>query len=155
MNSKSAGCYDRRSASRENDDRYGRGSAFFHTFGGEPMNLAERLIAHPLVVLLLLALAAFLEAFGDSFFQIGMHRSAGFARVAAFGAGVAVLAAYGSVINLPRWDFGRLIGVYVAVFFVMAQVLNKVRFGQNPSLPVCVGGALVVVGGLLMALWKG
>jgi small multidrug resistance family-3 protein len=119
------------------------------------MNLAERLIAHPLVVLLLLSLAAFLEAFGDSFFQIGMHRSAGLGRVGAFAAGAAVLAAYGSVVNLPRWDFGRLLGVYVALFFLMAQVLNKVRFGQSPSLPVCVGGTLVVAGGLVMALWRG
>jgi len=119
------------------------------------MNLAERLIANPLGALAVLAAAAFLEAYGDSFFQIGVHRSAGLGRVAACGAGVAVLAAYGLMVNLPRWDFGRLIGVYVAVFFVMAQVLNKVRFGQAPSLPVWVGGSLVVVGGLVMALWRG
>jgi hypothetical protein len=119
------------------------------------MNLAERLISNPLVVLLLLAIAAFLEAFGDSYFQVGMHRSAGFARVAAFGAGVVVLAGYGAFVNLPRWDFGRLLGVYVALFFVMAQILNKVRFGQNPSLPVCAGGALVIAGGMVMAFWKG
>ena len=118
------------------------------------MNLAERMAGHPLGALLVMAVAAFLEAYGDSFFQIGMHRSAGFGRPMAFGAGVAVLAVYGALVNLPRWDFGRLIGVYVAIFFVMAQIVNKVRFGQSPGLPVWVGGSMVVAGGLLMAFWR-
>ena len=119
------------------------------------MNFLERLVSNPLGALGILAVAAFLEAFGDSFFQVGLHRSSGFGRVAAFAAGAAVLAAYGTMVNAPRWDFGRLIGVYVALFFLVAQILNKVRFGQSPTAPVCAGGALVVAGSLFMAFWKG
>ena len=66
-----------------------------------------------------------------------------------------MLAAYGSTVNVPRWDFGRLLGVYVALFFLMAQILNKVRFGQAPTVPIYAGGGLIVAGGLLMAFWKG
>jgi small multidrug resistance family-3 protein len=119
------------------------------------MNTLDRLVSNPLGALSVLTLAAFLEAWGDSFFQAGFYRSSGLGRVLAFLAGAAVLAAYGSVVNVPRWDFGKLLGVYVVLFFLMAQILAKVRFGQSPTLPICAGGGLIVAGGLLIAFWKG
>jgi len=59
------------------------------------------------------------------------------------------------VVNVPRWDFGKLIGVYVVLFFLMAQILNKIRFGQSPTPPIYAGGALIMAGGVVMVLWKG
>ena len=103
----------------------------------------------------MLAVAATLEALGDSFFQAGFYRSSGAGRVAAFALGAAVLALYGTTVNLPRWDFGKLIGVYVVMFFVVAQVIAKVRFGQSPTPPIYLGGSLIVAGGLVIALWHG
>jgi small multidrug resistance family-3 protein len=76
-------------------------------------------------------------------------------RVLALLAGAAVLAAYGSVVNVPRWDFGKLLGVYVVLFFLMAQILNKVRFGQAPTIPIWLGGVFIAAGGLVIAFWKG
>jgi small multidrug resistance family-3 protein len=119
------------------------------------MNILDRLVANPLGAFGVLALAAFLEAYGDSFFQVGFYRSSGLGRVLAFVAGAAVLAAYGSVVNAPRWDFGKLLGVYVVLFFLMAQLLARVRFGQSPTPPIYAGGALIVAGGLVIAFWKG
>ena len=119
------------------------------------MSILDRLIANPLGALAVLTLAALLEAYGDSFFQVGFYRSSGMGRVLALVAGALVLAAYGSVVNVPRWDFGKLIGVYVVLFFLMAQILNKVRFGQSPTLPIYAGGGLIVAGGLVIAFWKG
>jgi small multidrug resistance family-3 protein len=119
------------------------------------MNLLDRLVSNPLGAFSVLALAAFLEACGDSFFQVSFYRSSGLGRAIAFVAGVAVLAAYGSVVNVPRWDFGKLLGVYVVLFFLMAQLLAKVRFGQSPTLPIYAGGTLIVAGGLVIAFWKG
>jgi small multidrug resistance family-3 protein len=118
-------------------------------------NILDRLVLNPLGALAVLTFAAFLEAYGDSFFQVSFYRSSGFGRVLAFAAGVAVLAAYGSVVNVPRWDFGKLLGVYVVLFFLMAQILNKVRFGHSPSVPIYAGGALIVTGGAVIAFWKG
>lgn len=118
------------------------------------MDFLDRLVSNPLGVLSVLTLAAFLEVWGDSFFQVSFYRSSGFGRIAAFVAGVVVLAAYGSVVNVPRWDFGRLLGIYVVLFFLMAQVLAKVRFGQSPTPPIYAGGALIVAGGPVIALWK-
>ena len=119
------------------------------------MNILDRLVHYPLGALAVLTLAAFLEAWGDSFFQFGFYRSTGFGRALALLAGAAVLAAYGSVVNVPRWDFGKLLGAYVVLFFLMAQVLNKVRFGQSPTPPIYAGGALIVAGGLVVVFWKG
>jgi small multidrug resistance family-3 protein len=102
-----------------------------------------------------LTLAACLEVFGDACFQSGLYRASGSTRVGWFLAGVALLGFYGLFVNLPQWDFGRLLGVYVAMFFVVAQVVAKVRFGQSPTTPVLVGGGLIVAGGLLITFWQG
>jgi small multidrug resistance family-3 protein len=119
------------------------------------MSTVEQFVRGPLGSLIFLLIAALLEAGGDAFFQAAFYRASGWGRPTAILAGVVILAAYGSIVNLPRWDFGRLIGVYVAMFFVMAQVINKLRFGHSPTVPVYVGGALVVAGGLVMAFWQG
>jgi small multidrug resistance family-3 protein len=118
------------------------------------MNTLEDFVQSPLGALIFLLVAASFEAFGDSFFQAAFYHASGWGRLAALVAGVVTLAAYGSLVNLPRWDFGRLLGVYVALFFLMAQIINKIRFGQSPTLPIQAGGALVIAGGLIMAFWK-
>ena len=118
------------------------------------MSFLDRLVSHPLGALSVLALAALLEAWGDSFFQVSFYRSTGAARALAFVAGAVVLAGYGSMVNVPRWHFGRLIGAYVVLFFLMAQVIARVRFGQSPTPAIYVGGALITAGGLLIALWN-
>jgi hypothetical protein len=118
------------------------------------MNALQRLVSQPLGAFAVLTLAAAFEAYGDSFFQIGLYRSTGHARVFAILAGMIVLSAYGTLINAPQWDFGKLIGFYVVMFFLMGQVLDKVRFGKSPSLPIYAGGTLIVAGGLIIALWK-
>lgn len=103
---------------------------------------------------LALSLAAFLEVWGDSFVQSAFYRQSGGARVFAIVFGIVVLTAYGSAVNAPRWEFGKLLGVYVVLFFVAAQIVAQVRFGQSPTAPVYAGGALIVTGGLVMMLWK-
>jgi drug/metabolite transporter superfamily protein YnfA len=116
--------------------------------------LLNQLVASPAGAALVLVIAASLEVFGDSFFQSGMYRSSGSSRSVWFVLGVAVLSLYGLFVNLPQWDFGKLLGVYVALFFVVAQVVAKVRFHQSPTTPILVGGSLIVAGGLVITFWK-
>ncbi len=118
------------------------------------MSLLNRLVENPLGALGVLAIAAFLEAWGDSFFQAGFYRSSGVTRILMLLAGTAVLALYGTTVNVPRWDFGKLLGIYVALFFLAAQLLAKIRFGQSPTPPIYIGGTLILTGGLVMAFWK-
>ena len=102
-----------------------------------------------------LLLAAFLEAYGDSCFQSGLHRASGSARYVAFAGGALMLAMYGLVVNTPPWDFGKLLGMYIVLFFLLVQVLAKVRFQQTPTAPILLGGSLIVAGGAVITLWKG
>ncbi len=99
---------------------------------------------------LLLPLAALLEAGGDAVIRRGLHGRS----LVLLACGAAILFAYGVVVNTAPWDFGRLLGVYVAIFFVLAQVLDALVFGARPSVSILVGGALVVAGGLVVAVGK-
>ena len=116
--------------------------------------LLNQLVATRVGTSTVLLLAASFEAYGDSCFQQGLHRASGITRYAAFALGTLALAGYGLVVNTPPWDFGKLLGLYVVLFFVVAQVLAKVRFQQSPTLPIVVGGSLIVAGGAVITLWK-
>ncbi|MDR3516466.1 MAG: hypothetical protein P4M00_11650 [Azospirillaceae bacterium] len=102
----------------------------------------------------LLLLAACLEAGGDALVRLGLHSDQRISRVGLFLTGAAVLFLYGLSVNAPPWDFGRLLGVYVTLFFVVAQLLNFFVFGAKPDLPILIGGALIVSGGLVMTVWR-
>ncbi len=116
--------------------------------------LLNQLIATPAGAYLVLAFAAFLEVSGDACFQSGLYQATGVTRGFWFLGGAAVLASYGFFVNLPQWDFGKLLGVYVVLFFVIAQIVAKVRFHQSPTTPILAGGALIVAGGLVITFWK-
>lgn len=118
------------------------------------MQILNQIVANPIGAFLLLAFAAFLEVFGDSCFQAGLYHSSGAARVWSFIGGAAVLAFYGLTVNVPRWDFGKLLGIYVVLFFVVAQIIAKVRFNESPTPQVLAGGTLILLGGAVIAFWK-
>jgi small multidrug resistance family-3 protein len=101
--------------------------------------------------ILILFSAAVLEAGGDAIVRSGLHAS-GTARTLWFLAGAVVLFAYGRVVNSPPWDFGKLLGIYVVFFFLVAQVINWIFFKQQPSVAVLLGGALILSGGAVIAL---
>jgi len=109
------------------------------------VNLLNQLVSKPIGAFGVLALAAFLEVYGDSCFQSGMYRTTGMTRIMWLLAGIA---------NVPQWDFGKLLGVYVAIFFVVAQIVAKVRFHQSPTPAIYAGGALIVAGGAVITFWK-
>ena len=116
-------------------------------------NLLDQIVAHWSGTLLILALAAFLEAYGDSSFQAALYRSSGMSRMIALLIGAVSLVAYGLVVNTPRWDFGQLLGLYVVLFFLVAQIVARVRFGQTLTLPVLFGGTLIVAGGVIISVY--
>lgn len=118
------------------------------------MPFLDRLVQNPLGALVVLAVAAFLETWGDSFFQAAFYRSTGLVRVLLLAVGTVVLGLYASIVNIPRWHFGKLLGIYVVLFFLATQLLARIRFGQVPSPPIYFGGAMMVIGGAIMAFWN-
>ncbi len=103
------------------------------------------------IALGVLFLAAVLEAGGDALVRSGLHAHGLAARVLFFGLGAAVLFSYGYVVNTPPWDFGKLLGVYVVFFFVVAQAINWGVFHQKPSGAIWLGGAFIVAGGAIIS----
>ncbi|OYV29715.1 MAG: hypothetical protein B7Z81_14905 [Acidocella sp. 20-61-6] len=106
------------------------------------------------MILIILVLAATLEAGGDALVRMGLHTPSLASKLSFMAAGAAVLFIYGVSVNLPSWDFGRVLGVYVALFFVVAQIINLLAFGMKPGLPIYAGGALIISGGLLITFWR-
>ncbi|HWE51791.1 MAG TPA: hypothetical protein VG273_18500 [Bryobacteraceae bacterium] len=104
--------------------------------------------------ILILLLAALLEAGGDAIVRVGLHTSPGWPRFGLFAISAAVLFSYGYTVNAPAWDFGRLLGLYVVFFFVIAQLVSWLGFKQPPSTSVLAGGLLIVIGGIVIAAGK-
>ncbi len=97
----------------------------------------------------LLLLSAVLEVGGDAGMRLGLQ-----GKRAGFIVGAISLILYGLVVNLPKWDFGRLLGVYVAVFFIVAQAIGFIVYKEKLNPQILVGGALIVSGGLVLSLWQ-
>jgi small multidrug resistance family-3 protein len=100
--------------------------------------------------LLILTLAAVLEVGGDALVRWGLKGG----RVLGFVLGAGALTLYGVVVNTPDWNFGRLLGVYIVVFFIVAQLIALIFFHSRPTLSTYVAGAFIVVGGLILTFWK-
>jgi small multidrug resistance family-3 protein len=106
---------------------------------------------HPLF---LLVIATLLEVSGDAVVRMGIYQHAGATRIALFLAGAALLFGYGSFLNLAPIEFGRVVGLYIATLFVVWQVINFIAFRTFPTVPILVGGGLVIAGGAIITFWK-
>jgi hypothetical protein len=106
---------------------------------------------HPLI---LLVIATILEVSGDAVVRMGIYQHAGAARIALFIAGAALLFGYGSFLNLAPIEFGRVVGLYLATLFVVWQLINFIAFRTVPTMPILVGGGLVIAGGAIITFWK-
>jgi hypothetical protein len=104
-------------------------------------------------VLLLLA-ATILEVTGDAVVRMAIYNHVGLVRLGLYLAGATLLLGYGTLLNLAPLEFGQVVGLYLATLFVVWQVINFVAFRSLPTLPIIVGGALVIAGGAIITFWK-
>ena len=96
---------------------------------------------------LTLVIASALEVGGDALVRLGLKGATYF-----LAAGALTLFAYGLVVNKSGLDFNRLMGVYIAIFFVVSQIISFVLFRQIPDDTIILGGGFIVAGGLLILL---
>ena len=129
-------------------------------YDGARLNFAHlefRTVPNPLqgipTVVLLLA-ATVLEVSGDAVVRIAIYNHVGLARLGLFLAGAVLLSGYGTLLNLAPLEFGQVVGLYLATLFVVWQVINFVAFRALPTLPIVIGGSLVIAGGAIITFWK-
>jgi small multidrug resistance family-3 protein len=96
--------------------------------------------------LVLLVLAALLEVGGDALIRNGLQRKG----VLLLLAGSITLVIYGFMVNLTKLDFSRLMGLYIVIFFLVAQAVAVLAFHESVGRPVIIGGGFIVLGGIIM-----
>jgi small multidrug resistance family-3 protein len=90
--------------------------------------------------------AATLEVAGDAVIRKGLRGSIVWFIVVGF----LMLGGYGVVVNTVKWDFSRLLGVYVAVFAVVSVLAGRFVFRETIPASTWLGLAIIVIGGAVI-----
>jgi len=106
---------------------------------------------HPIFFLII---ATTLEVSGDALIRRTIYEYTGPARIGLGLIGALLLFGYGFFLNLAPVEFGKVVGLYIATLFIVWQIITYITFKSMPTLPVMVGGSLVVIGGLIITFWK-
>jgi len=100
----------------------------------------------PLAAWLVFLGSALLEVGGDAVVRRGLRG----ANVIIILAGGIMLAGYGLLVNMVRWDFSRLLGVYVAVFALVSVMCGRFVFGESVPNATWMGLAIIIAGGMVI-----
>jgi small multidrug resistance family-3 protein len=58
------------------------------------------------------------------------------------------------MVNLTKLDFSRLMGLYIVIFFLIAQAMAVLVFRERIDRSMMAGGGLVVLGGIVMTIFR-
>jgi small multidrug resistance family-3 protein len=106
---------------------------------------------HPVVFLLI---ATLFEVSGDAIIRIALYDHGGSMRIAIILVGAALLLGYGCALNFAPLEFGQVVGLYIAILFVVWQIINFIVFKTLPTLPILLGGTLIITGGTIVTFLK-
>lgn len=106
---------------------------------------------HPIFFLII---ATILETNGDAVIRKSIFEHTGMARIGFGLFGALLLFGYGFILNLAPVEFGKVVGLYIATLFVVWQITSYLSFKSVPTLPIIIGGILIVSGGLIISFWK-
>jgi len=90
--------------------------------------------------------AAILEVSGDAVVRKGL-RGSGLIIVLI---GFAMLGCYGVVVNMIKWDFSKLLGVYVAIFALVSILFGRLVFQEVISTATWIGLTVIMCGGMII-----
>jgi len=108
-----------------------------------------------LVILSFLIVATTVEASGDAIVRMGLNEQALVPRIVLFLIGAILLFGYGLSLNLAPLEFCRVVGLYIATLFVVWQIISFIAFRSLPTIPILLGGALIIAGGCIVTFWRG
>ena len=90
--------------------------------------------------------AAILEVGGDAVVRKGLRGSS----LITIMIGCAILGFYGVVVNTVKWDFSKLLGVYVAIFAIISILFGRFVFEENIPSSTWVGLFVIICGGMII-----
>jgi small multidrug resistance family-3 protein len=90
--------------------------------------------------------AAVLEVSGDAIVRKGLRGSG----LIIIMIGFAMLGCYGVVVNMVKWDFSKLLGVYVAIFALISILFGRFVFKENVPAPTWIGLCVIICGGMII-----
>ncbi len=90
--------------------------------------------------------AAILEVGGDAVVRKGLRGSG----LIIIMIGFAMLGCYGVVVNMVKWDFSKLLGVYVAVFAFISILFGRFVFNEAIPVPTWIGLLVIMGGGMII-----
>jgi drug/metabolite transporter superfamily protein YnfA len=94
----------------------------------------------------LLVIGSLLEVLADALIRRGVRQGLWLWIVV----GGLMLTVYGLCINLSDMNFGRMMGLYVVVFFFSSQIVAQVAFGEDLNPRRLLAALCIACGGLLL-----
>jgi len=90
--------------------------------------------------------AALLEVGGDAVIRRGLRGH----QPSLILAGCVTLAAYGVLVNAVRWDFSKILGVYVGFFALVSVLFGRIVFHERIPRATWLGLLLIIAGCLVI-----
>lgn len=90
--------------------------------------------------------SALLEVGGDAIIRHGLKAQGYFA----IAIGFVMLGCYGILVNMIKWDFSKLLGVYVAIFAIISVMFGKLIFKESIQASTLIGLLIIAVGGAVI-----
>ena len=90
--------------------------------------------------------AAVLEVGGDAVVRKGLRGSS----LIIIAMGFVMLGSYGVVVNTVKWDFSKLLGVYVAIFALVSILFGRLVFEENIPPSTWIGLSVILFGGMII-----
>ncbi len=95
---------------------------------------------------LIFVIAALLEVGGDAAIRRGVRGGGLFFILAGF----VILGSYGLVVNSVKWNFSKLLGVYVAFFALVSVLCGRYIFREAVPISTWIGLAFIMFVGLVI-----
>lgn len=101
-----------------------------------------------LLAWLIFAASALLEVGGDAVMRHGLRSK----KISPILLGFLMLGGYGILVNTVRWDFSRLLPVYVGVFAFVSVLFGRLVFRETVQPSTWFGLALILTGCIVIQM---
>ena len=90
--------------------------------------------------------AALLEVSGDAIIRKGLRGRGVFIVMLGF----IMLGCYGISVNLVKWDFSKMLGVYIAIFALISVLFGRFVFHESIPFSMWIGLMMIMAGGAVI-----